>query len=365
MRILLCTDVTTRGGVDGYVLDLASALTRAGHEPILAIEETTTSALRETAQNVPGLPLHHTAMYHRRHDSRRLREASETLIEQVAPDGIHVVCGSPFSCLTLREAAARHTVRTVITEQQIRCDLLLSAREAARIWETYRAATCVVFVSEGNQATMSRLLCLDSVTHTVIPNGVDVAHIEVRTRNGSRRRVGAASIMTAARFAREKGLDVLVHAVAALPESVVGRADLYGEGAERDGLQQLIVELGMERRVTLHPWGSDVPEQMAQHDVFVLPSRSEGMPYALLEAMAAGIPIVASDVPGNIEALGAGGAGSLVPQGDVAALATAIRTRLGDPDGTARLVQQAGERVQALYDLSAQMQRTVSLWASD
>ncbi|MGH3328459.1 MAG: glycosyltransferase family 4 protein [Streptomycetales bacterium] len=364
MRILLSSDVTIRGGVDGYVFDVAGALLQAGHEPVLAIEETTTSALREASQILPDVPLYRVALYRRRHHRDRLREAAETLIEEVAPDGLHIVCGSPFSCLVLREIAVQRELPSVITEQQIRCDLTLAPDDAARILATYRAAKNVIFVSEGNRATMSELVDLRDVAHTVIPNGVDVRTIAARAR--PRVNIGDRPVllMTAARFSPEKRLDVLVRAAAKLPESLVGAVDLYGEGTERHVLHQLIIDLGVEHRVNLHPWVPNIPEQMAKHDLFILPSDAEGMPYALLEAMAAGIPIVASDVPGNVEALGGGAAGTLVPQGDVNALVTSLRTRIQDPGGTALMARRARDRVQTLYDVSVQMQRTVSLWPS-
>jgi len=362
MRILLSSDVTIRGGVDGYVRDLAGAFLKAGHEPVLAIEETTASALREASQMLPEVPLHRVALYHRRHHRDHLREASEALVKEVAPDGLHIACGSPFSCLALREIAVRRGLPTVVTEQQIRSDLMLSPDDAARILTTYRAARHVVFVSEGNRATISALMDLRDVAHTVIPNGVNVAAIAARAR--PRVDIGdrPASLMTAARFAPEKRLDVLVRTAAKLPESLVGAVDLYGEGTEREALHRLIVDLGAERRVSLHPWAPDIPEQMAKHDLFVLPSDAEGMPYVLLEAMAAGIPVVASDVPGNVEALGDGAAGTLVPRGNVDALVTSLRTRIQDPGGTTLMARRAHERVQTLYDVSVQMQRTVFLW---
>ncbi len=360
MRLLLSTDVTTRGGVDGYLLDLAAAVRSAGHEPVIAVEDTTTSPLRDAAEAVPGLLVHRVPLYHRRHPRLRLERSAGDLLAEVKPDGLHVVCGSPRSCLVLREAAVQLALPTVITEQQIRDDLDLPTDDVERIWDTYRAARAVVFVSEGNRASMARVVTLDGVRHLVIPNGVDVAGVSRRARRNGRRAGG--TVMTAARFAPEKGLDVLISAISMLPESLVTDVDLYGDGEERAALETLITALGLQRRVALRPWTADVPEQMAQHDLFVLPSLAEGMPYVLLEAMAAGIPVVATDVPGSVEALDGGRAGTLVPRGHAEALAAAIRRRFTEPDESRDLAERAQRRVAELYDLSDQMRRTVSLW---
>lgn len=160
MRLLLSSDVSARGGVDGYVLDLARALRAAGHEPVLAVEEATTSPLRDAAEAVSGLQVHLVPMYHRRYPREHLDRAARALLAEVKPDGLHTVCGSPRSCLVLREVAVEHGLPIAITEQQIRDDLSLPADDVERIRGTYRAARAVAFVSEGNRSSMAAAVVL-------------------------------------------------------------------------------------------------------------------------------------------------------------------------------------------------------------
>lgn len=362
MKLLLATDVTVRGGVDGYVRDLAAAYRQSGHEVAALLEETTTSALRDILPS-QRLDLRFAAQYHRRHQPDRIRADSAKVLADVAPDGVHVICGSPQSCLGLREVAAARGCPTVITEQQIDDRLVLTDLAEARIRASYAAARHVVFVSEGNRLTMERLIGLDGVATSVIPNGVDVARIAKRAAAfPPRARIGAASVLTAARFAPEKCLDVLVRAVSALPPSLVGRVDLCGDGPERDALARLVTELELGTRVIIRPWTDDVVGLMAVHDLFVLPSRAEGMPYVVLEAMAAGIPVVATDVAGTAEALASGAAGLLARQQDAAALAAAIGNCVMDPAETAKRARTARTRVSERYNLPLQMRRMVALW---
>lgn len=363
MKILIGSDVTFRGGVDGYVVDLIRALRQAGHAPVLAVEETTTSALRHAHRMLPGLEIHVAPLYHGKHPHEDLRRAASALLADVGPQGVHIACGSPRSCMVLREAAVKCSIPLIVTEQQIRTDLTLAAEDARRVHNSYRNAHQVVFVSEGNRSTMSTLLDLTDVSHCVIPNGVDVVALSAKAGPSQRRSRVPAAVMTAARFAAQKGLDVLIRAVARLPDTVVRSLDLFGEGPEWHTLQRLIDDLDENHRVTLRPWRQDVPEQLGQHDLFVLPSLDEGMPYALLEAMAVGIPVIATDIPGNAEALAHGAAGTLVPRRDVAALARAVTLRLADPAGSEQLAAHARRRVADVYDLADQMRRTVSLWA--
>jgi len=369
MRMLLATDVTIRGGVDRYVSDLAVAFTRNGHEVVVALEQTTASALPEMIRDL-GLEVRFVSQYHRRHSAQLIESASADLLAELMPDGLHVACGSPLSCLGLRAGAAEHGVPAVITEQFVDDELTLSDHERARIRSSYLRARHVVFVSEGNRATIRRLVGLRGVAHSVIPNGVDVGAIRLRVEQAAaagpwpsgRPRAGPARMMAASRMTPAKGMDVLVQALAQLRPSLVGRLDLYGEGPQRDEIERLIRNLGLADRAILKPWLDDVAGQMAVHDLFVLPSRAEGMPYVVLEAMAAGIPIVATAVAGTAEALAHGKAGVLVSQPTATDLAAAIRRSLISPGETARRRLEAANRVITHYDVDLQMSRTVGLW---
>jgi glycosyltransferase involved in cell wall biosynthesis len=371
VRILLATDVTVRGGVDRYVTDLAAALIGSGHVVVVALEQTTASALPEMISDL-GLPVRLVTQYHRRHSAQLIESASAQLLAELTPDGLHAACGSPLSCLGLREAAAQRGVPCIVTEQLVDDALALTGRQRERIRSSYLRARHVIFVSDGNRATMQRLIGLHGVVHSVVPNGVDVDAIRRRRdrvpgrarRSGAGSGSGAAHLMTASRLAPAKGLDLLIRAVAELPPSIVARLDVYGEGPERDSLEQLISGLGLSDRAFLHPWLTDVIEQMAVHDLFVLPSRAEGMPYVVLEAMAAGIPIVATAVAGTAEALAHGTAGALIAEPSPAALAAAIRQALAHPDDTARRARAAASRAAANYDVKLQMRRTVALWTA-
>jgi glycosyltransferase involved in cell wall biosynthesis len=251
----------------------------------------------------------------------------------------------------------------IVTEQQVDAALRLDTDMAARVRRSYRDALAVVFVSKGNLGTMDEVVGLDGVRTVLAPNGVDVEAIRRRVaavpaRRRSRRPIRALAL---ARYAPEKGLDILVRATALLPSDVLEVADCHGEGPERDRLVGLAAALGVSERVAFLPWCSDVPERLTGHDVLVLPSRSEGMPYAVLEAMAAGTPVVATDVHGTAEALDGGRCGLLVRQDDPEALAAALVDVHRDPDAAARRAAAAVDRV-SRHDERRQLTTIVSLW---
>jgi glycosyltransferase involved in cell wall biosynthesis len=137
---------------------------------------------------------------------------------------------------------------------------------------------------------------------------------------------------------------------------------ISGRGELEGALLARAREHGLGHRVHLLGLRSDVPAVLAAADLFVLPSLSEGLPLALLEAMFAGCPIVATDVGQVRVALANGTAGILVEPGDSAALAGALERLLADPAEARRLGGIAAWHAAGEYDLSRMVQRYVGVY---
>jgi len=132
----------------------------------------------------------------------------------------------------------------------------------------------------------------------------------------------------------------------ALPETIFL---LIGDGRERSKLEQLAREAGLENNFLFIGHRKDVPELLACCNLAVLPSEAEAMPNALLEAMASGLPVVATRVGGNLEVIEDGKNGLLVPPRDPQALAVAIQRMLHDPLFAARLARAGQEQVRSRF----------------
>jgi glycosyltransferase involved in cell wall biosynthesis len=155
------------------------------------------------------------------------------------------------------------------------------------------------------------------------------------------RPVDGPTVGTLARLAPEKGLDVLVEALRDLPGVT---AVLVGGGPERERLEELAAEVGVSDRVLITGWVSNPRERLEGFDVFALPSRYEGLPHAILEAMLAKRPVVASDVGSVREIVIDGATGILVPPDDAPALSEAIARLLEDAE-LARRLGEAGREL--------------------
>lgn len=159
-----------------------------------------------------------------------------------------------------------------------------------------------------------------------------------------------------------KDLDVLLRAFAWLsgPGAASWRLCLVGDGAERERLEGVCGELGLRERVSFLGARSDVSRILPAADAFVMSSRTEGLPMALLEAMACGVPCVATAV-GGIPALLANDRGILVPPQDPRRLSEAMATLQGSPELRSRIAASALENVRKHYSLDSVTDRYLAL----
>jgi glycosyltransferase involved in cell wall biosynthesis len=135
-----------------------------------------------------------------------------------------------------------------------------------------------------------------------------------------------------------------------------------GEGPEEEGLRALAGQLGLAAHVTLAGVCRDVPRALAALDIFALSSRSEGMSNAILEAMAAGLPVVATDVGGNPECVVDGATGFIVPSGDDESMAERLGLLVGRPEDAVAMGAAGRARAEALFDVEAMVRRTMELY---
>lgn len=206
----------------------------------------------------------------------------------------------------------------------------------------------------------------------IIPNGVTPEAFKVdldrRASNLEVRSDSGPTLVTAARLIPEKGLDVLVEAI---PLLLLEHPDLLVIvfGAPQEGYEEHyrhLAEIIAERRLgTVMTFAGDVRSPFCHYAnarIYVQPSRSEVLPLAILEAMAVGLPIVASDVGGVSDLVEHGRTGLLVPPDDPPALAGAIHSLLVDPDRAAVLGRAGADKALAGFSVEVMTKRWQSLY---
>jgi glycosyltransferase involved in cell wall biosynthesis len=194
----------------------------------------------------------------------------------------------------------------------------------------------------------------------VIHNGIALTPFErpadAALRASLSHESGRPIVLAVARLDKQKGHTFLLEAAAMVPEA---QFVLVGDGPERGALEAQVATLGLRDRVQFLGYRSDIPELLAACDLFVLPSLYEGLPLSILEAMAAGKPVIATAIGGTDEVIVPDCSGVLVPPADAPVLAAAIKTLLADPSLARRLALAGQARVAAMFS-AAQMVRQVT-----
>lgn len=188
-----------------------------------------------------------------------------------------------------------------------------------------------------------------------VHNGVDLNQLTVTTSSRDiRRRLGVDEnetlIGSAGRLMPVKGYEYLLKAVQIMGEKQRDvRLLLIGDGPERKSLEQAVANLGLDDRVIFHGFTPDTAELIKAMDIFVLSSLHEGISIALLEAMALGVPVVATAVGGNREVITDGETGLLVPSRDAESLATACLRLMDDAQLRKMLTERGRSLIKQEY----------------
>ncbi len=193
----------------------------------------------------------------------------------------------------------------------------------------------------------------------VIHNGVELERFQAG-RRGTRPPLRAISV---ARLSVIKDQPTLLRAVRQVVDAHPGfRLDIVGEGPERPTLERLRGELGLAESVRLLGYRDDVGPLLAEADLFLLTSTSEGLALTLLEAMASGLPVVATDVGGNREVVVHGETGLLVPPRSPTAVAQAVAQLLQDPARAVAMGRAGRRRVEESFDIRTMVARYERLY---
>lgn len=219
--------------------------------------------------------------------------------------------------------------------------------------QVYARLSRLVFVSQGVRQTLGRLQHLRAERTRVVYNPVDLRRVRDWGQEAppawARALFVRPTVLAAGRLSRQKGFDVLIRAHARLvAQGVEHDLLIVGEGAGHAELLALARDLGVEGSVHLPGYVANPYPLMRRAAVFALSSRWEGFANVVVEALACGVPVVATDCPsGPAEILAGGRHGLLVPPDDPEALAGALGRVLADPVLAARLRAGGPDRAQA------------------
>ncbi len=360
VRILFVIDELDIGGTEQQILEIARGIDRAHFDPQVCCFRYGAKA-REIAEL--GVPV--------RHEPKRLK-ADPSLVVRLASfirrEGFDLVQTYLWTANTWARIAARLAgVRYVVASER-----------NVDIWEeTYkrllgrwlaRSTDRIIANSEAVRRYLLERggLCPEKVV--TIYNGVDFARFHRSYDPAERRRElglppDAILLGCIARLEPAKDHATLLQALALLRER---RPELYlvivGDGTRREALERMAHELGIGDRVRFTGFRTDSAEWIRSIDLSVLSSRKEGLSNTIIESMAAGKAVVATDVGGNGEVIREGDTGYLVPPGDPAALAAALGRATRSSDHLEQLGAAGRARVESMFAVRSMVARTEQLY---
>jgi glycosyltransferase involved in cell wall biosynthesis len=337
----MVVDALTCGGAEQHVVDVARALSSRGWQVTVAcsvVSRPPAAGLRTAAalerDGVRVVPLARRLV--KRRYSGQYAAGIQRLLLRERFDVVHAhIYASAAAAAVAVQATGTPLVVTEHTEAPWRGP---RARVVSR--RTYAQASAIIAVSTAIRDLLTSHYGVEPAkARIVLPVG-DLAL--PHTRSSPADGVGPPVIGFIGRLCPEKGVDVLLHAFApVLRRFPAARALIVGDGPQHDDLRSLAASLGIAGPVTFAGHREDIADLLPSFRVLVVPSRSDGTPLVIHEAMLAGVPVIGSNVGGIPDRLRGGDLGTLVPPGDADALAGALCGVLADPAGFRRVAARA------------------------
>ncbi len=362
LRIAMMLESDGPGGAEMMVFRLSEELRRREHVVVPVGPANGIGWLGDLFREVGVTP-----------ESFRIRRALDPgcvrgLVQLFRDNGIDAVHSHEFTMAVYGAAASRllGLPHVITMHGGFKACTALRRRIALR-W-AIRNSDHTVMVSRATQRQFATDLGLDETRFGVVPNGVPLnigTQEKVRAEFGVR--AGECVLLAVGTLERHKGHRVLLEALLHLErerQKVPWRLIIAGGrgGDQHDMLVEFAEEAGLQDRVHIVTNRNDIPDLLALADIFVMPSIIEGLPMALLEAMIARKPIIASATAGIPEAIASGREGLLVHPGDVGSLAGALQGLLTDPPRRAALGEAAGRRAHSEFTVQVMADRYETLY---
>lgn len=360
MRIAyLITRADAVGGASIHVRDMASALIGRGHEAVVMLGGRGPVSEQLEAAGVPWRELRHLCRaIHPWRDARAVAEAAEALAGW-RPDLVSTHTAK--AGWVGRAACARLGLPAIYTPHGWPAGRRFKGAAGALFTAAERMAArwsaAIVCVSEYEKGLALRRRIAPAALLEVIPNGVRDVAPELRAALGKQ----PVRICSVARFEAPKDHAALLEALARM-QAADWELDLVGDGPLEAAARAQAARLGIAARVRFFGYLPDPAPALAAAQVFALASRSESFPRSILEAMRAGLPVVASAVGGVGEAVSHGTTGLLAAPCDPAALAAALTALVGDAGLRARMGAAGRAVYENRFRLETMVNRTASLY---
>lgn len=352
-RVLYIIATLDPAGAERQMAQLACRLDRSEFQP--AVCALTRGGLLEADLKASDVPVH--VLHKRGRWDLQVIGRLRRVIRDFQPDTIHTWL--PTANTLGRISGLLEKTPILIASERARDAWKGTLRRAADRFLGSRTQR-ILTNSQAVKDFLANRIGLQAEKIIVIPNGLDIGEFDAKSASVPESPAPTGEVLeigTVARLEPQKGVRFLIEAISLLPKDLKTRLWIAGGGPEELELRQHAAKLNLENIIFLGT-RRDVPALMKRFDLFVLPSLWEGLPNAVLEAMAAGRPVVATRVDGTPEAVAEGVTALLVPPKDPPALAEAISCLLRDPEMRRRFGEAGRARVEKEFRMELMVERT-------
>ncbi|HMJ26435.1 MAG TPA: glycosyltransferase family 4 protein [Pyrinomonadaceae bacterium] len=354
MKILQICSARELGGGEKHLADLANELARRGHDMFAAIIPA--SPLGAELSSVPGRNVIELPMRNSLNVAGGLKLARFVRQNEIEIVHAHMARDYPLAAFVARRAGA-HLVLTRHVLFPLSRIHKLTLRRTSRVIAVSKA------VADGLRAQK----IFEPDTIVCIHNGIDLDRFE-KSRDAVARADSKLRVGMIGHLAPIKGQEDFIRASAALcsrrgdVEFIIAGEDKSRSGDNRRRLEKLVDDLGLGEHISLVGWVDDIATLLATFDLFVSPSRSEPFGLSIVEAMAAGVPVLATSSEGAREIIEDGDTGLLVPLADAESLAKAMDQILTNPKLRQRLSENARRVARERFSLGRMVEATEQVY---
>jgi glycosyltransferase involved in cell wall biosynthesis/GT2 family glycosyltransferase len=371
-KIIFFSDAIFLGGAEECLKILVTQIDRGKYSPRVALpNRPATQPLADFFQ-ARGIPVDFVES----HDKAAIPNfmGPWRYFRRQKPDFIHFNLNNSFGCFFPVLAAASCRVPFRIATEHLTFGLasgrragILTKELVKKILTFYLDST--ITVSQANKELLMRDYRIDSHRIKLVRNGINLQKFRFSAtgRERIRQEFGIQEdhllVGTVARFSFQKGHEFTVNAIPAILQAHPEARFLFvGDGPEREKISQNIREAGLSRQVIITGERQDIPDLLSAMDLFLLTSIFEGLPLSVLEAMAVGLPVVATRVNGTPEAVAENDTGLLIPPADPEAVVGSVNRLLGNPTERKRMGALGRKRVEKHFDESYMVRQVTDIY---
>jgi len=357
MKILYGITKSNFGGAQRYVFDLAVGAQKEGHEVSVLLGGRGSLADKLEKENIKVIPVLSLSRDISLFDDWRALFSVSRILKQEHPDVFHINSSKMggIGVIASRLAGIKKIIFTshgwAFNEPR---PLWQKTLIKLFVWMTILLSHKTVCVSEKTKKDVASWPLVKNKL-IVIRNGISRFNLDIRTDN-------TFTVGTIAELHRIKGLDILLTAWSEFIKNHMAGLVIIGEGEERENLENMANNLGISGSVVFRGFVDNARSLLSTFDIFILPSRSEAMPYAPLEAGFVGLPVIATNVGGIPEIIEDGVSGLLISKENPGAILSALIKLYEDENLRKRLGENLKKKVETEFSSDKMTEDTLNLY---